>query len=281
MVTLDQGGLGTRLGQRWGRLPSSPHGIEGAWAFVSPGPIAYGGWRIVPDTHPHAIVHRLASGRVRAGLVGTRSRWVDVDQVERSWTVGVRLSPGAPTALTGEPANAFLDSRVALDEVFGVPGRALYARLEAVTEPEQALALLLDFLARRVREGRQVDWRVRGLFEGGDRTEGPDAAARRLGVSGRALRQVCATWLGISPKAAQRISRLHRALGLLVRDGPITGAAAAAAVGYTDQSHFIRDCRVLLGETPEAFRARGRAETSKTGAQGRRNLSSRRHASWR
>lgn len=270
MVTLDQGGLGTRLGQRLGRPPGCPEGMESVWTFFSPGHIAKDGWRIVPDTHPHAIVHRLSSGSVRASLVGSRSRWVDVDHVERSWTVGVRLSPGTPTALTGEPADVFLDNSVPLEAAFGASGRAATRRLEDTEDPDQALAVLVDFLARRLHRVGSVDWRVRGLVAGADVSEGPAAAARRLGISGRSLREVCAAWMGLSPKAVQRIGRLHGALRVLIREAPSTGAAAAAAAGYSDQSHFIRDCRDLLGETPQMFRARGRAGTSKTDHDGAR-----------
>lgn len=266
MVTLDQGGLGTRLGQRFGRPRRCPEGIESTWTLLSPGRIPTDGWRIVPDTHPHAIVHRLASGRVRATLVGSRSRWIDVDQVERSWTVGVRLSPGTPTALTGERADAFLDGSVPLEAAFGASGRAATRELEETEDPDRALAVLVALLARRLREGGTVDWRIRGLVAGAVVSEGPADAACRLGISGRSLREVCATWMGLSPKAVQRIGRLHRALRVLIRDMPTTGAWAAAAAGYADQSHFIRDCRDLLGETPEMFRARGHAGTSKTDA---------------
>jgi AraC-like DNA-binding protein len=266
VVTLDQGGLGPRLGQRFGRPRRCPEGIESAWTLISPGRNGEDGWRIVPDTHPHAIVHRLASGRVRATLVGSRSRWVDVDQCQRSWTVGVRLSPGTPTALTGERADAFLDGSVPLEAAFGASGGTVARRLEETEEPNRALTLLVDFLARRLRESDSVDWRVRGLVTGRAAWESPAAAACRLGISSRSLREVCAAWIGLSPKAVQRIGRLHGALRLLVRDVATTGAAAAAGAGYADQSHFIRDCRDLLGETPEMFRARGRAGTFKTGS---------------
>ena len=119
--------------------------------------------------------------------------------------------------------------------------------------------LLVRWLAERLERARPVDWRVRSYLRSLDgEGVGPAAAAKTMGVSDRSLRGVCAEWIGLSPKVVARILRLHAGLSALVREPETTGAAAAAGAGYADQSHFIRDSHDLLGETPEAFRARGR-----------------------
>jgi AraC family transcriptional regulator len=42
-------------------------------------------------------------------------------------------------------------------------------------------------------------------------------------------------------------------------DQPLSSIAAAA--GYADQSHFIRECRRLLGASPSEFRRRSKTGT--------------------
>jgi AraC-like DNA-binding protein len=98
-------------------------------------------------------------------------------------------------------------------------------------------------------------------------------------LSPRTLRACFVDHVGLAPSIVQRIRRLHRALldglsGTGARSGGVSAvrtmsaasvvsarpggwaSVAAAGAGYADQSHLIRDCRDLMGETPEAFRAR-------------------------
>lgn len=55
----------------------------------------------------------------------------------------------------------------------------------------------------------------------------------------------------VTPKRLALIARFQHALRMLERhDSPRRGADTAAACGYADQSHFIRDFRRLAGCSP-------------------------------
>jgi len=65
----------------------------------------------------------------------------------------------------------------------------------------------------------------------------------------RQFRQV----VGMTPKRLARIARFQRAVRFLEGDGDAGrqgGAVTAAACGYADQAHFIRDFRDLAGCPP-------------------------------
>jgi AraC-like DNA-binding protein len=64
--------------------------------------------------------------------------------------------------------------------------------------------------------------------------------------------------VGLPPKVAARVVRFQRASRLLGTGVP--AAVAAAACGYTDQSHLVREFRALAGVTPGAFVAELDAE---------------------
>jgi AraC-like DNA-binding protein len=91
-----------------------------------------------------------------------------------------------------------------------------------------------------------------------------------LGVPARTLRQRCADDIGLSPVLVLRVGRLHHALRLaLAGTTPGGWAAIAARTGYFDQSHLIRDCRLLLGESPGEFMRRsahGKGERTGSGS---------------
>ena len=57
--------------------------------------------------------------------------------------------------------------------------------------------------------------------------------------------------VGVSPKRFARIVRLQHALQMLEQsDVGAKGAMTAAACGYADQAHFIRECQDVCGHSP-------------------------------
>ena len=257
MITLDQGGLGRAHVDVLAPHPLLAGVVQDTTVLYSARAARPGPWRIVPDACGHVLVHRYRDGRSATLVVGARSRYVDVPQSERRFTVGVRLHPGALPELTGLPAWELRDRGAALADLLGASGRALADRVASAAGPREVCLALQIFLARRV-SGAHVDWKVRGLMSLLGRADAPQVreAARTLGVGERTLRQTARDLVGLRPKEAARIVRLHRALTLGLAGASDTTAAHAS--GFADQPHLVRECRSLLGETPRAFRARGR-----------------------
>src|SRR5262245_37417043 len=108
MMTLDQGGFGrvdTEI------IPPPPDVAELVeHAFIRrdhAAPRSTRTWRIVPDPSANlvVVVRGAPRGRVlHAALVGPRSTHADIDTSGRLFTLGVRLRPGALSAITGEHA---------------------------------------------------------------------------------------------------------------------------------------------------------------------------------
>ena len=62
--------------------------------------------------------------------------------------------------------------------------------------------------------------------------------------------------VGVPPKTLGRVLRFHHALELLSGTGG-PAAEIAAACGYADQAHMIREFRAVSGLTPGAMASRG------------------------
>jgi AraC-like DNA-binding protein len=272
MVTLDQAGQA----RGWTRIVPPPRAlapfVELFWAQAdAPAGGSLHGWRIVPDASPHLIVKRLrgiagdpvpAGSSTRAILVGARSHHVDSDMPDRTWTAGVRFRPGVLPVLTGLPASEVADRGVSVEDAFGAAGRQVERDLADAACADRAIGMLRDALLARLVGASPPDRRIRGLIRLARAAQQDTRSARpgvrtladRLGVPTRTLRQRCADDIGLSPVLVMRIGRLHHALRLALAGAPPGGwAAIAVRTGYFDQSHLIRDCRLLLGESPGEF----------------------------
>ncbi|MGD2071378.1 MAG: helix-turn-helix transcriptional regulator [Gemmatimonadota bacterium] len=274
-MTLDQAGAGAAT-LRLGPPPSSVRPrVEHLWVDVVRPPAGGGdvgarpggagsgrGWRIVSDHCSHVLYHRTrrddGNVRHRLALVGPRTVAVDVDRSGRLLTAGVRLRPWAVPGLFDIPAGELTDRSVRLREILGEEALELEARLGEASE-EGALAVLAGWLARRpARAESAAERRARAATETLRRAGASCAgAARRAGISARALRTLMREQVGLAPKACARVIRLHSALRRAATAGrSVPWSRVAMASGYADQPHLIREFRRLLGETPGAWQAR-------------------------
>lgn len=212
-----------------------------------------------PD-HATTLVLRAVPGRGSELVVmgpRTRARY-HVGQ-PGPWCVQARLHTGRTRRLLGRPARELVDQVRPLSAFWGEPADRL-ARAVADLAPGPAGDLFGRHLADALATGEQDsnperDRLVREattLLSAG--TDGVAAAARRLHVSERHLRNLFVDDVGLSPKHFARIDRVRTVLAH-ARVRP--WAELAAAAGYYDQSHLTGEFRRLMGVPPAAF---GRGE---------------------
>jgi AraC-like DNA-binding protein len=266
VVTLDQAGwLGPRA--KVERAPSSIAAYVDHVFTLDFRAADQVGWRVLPDTQAHVLVHR-GSGRggraeLRASVVGSRNVAVDVDVSDRLWTVGVRLGPGALPELVGVPASELTDRGVGFEELWGRQGQELIEWLSQVTGPAAARTRLLSYLSRRLSDAREPDWKARAfghaVYTSGMSDVG--TIAGRMGVAPRTLRAQAGALLGLTPKRFTRIARVFAALrSMLDTSGTDPSrrswSRVAHGCGFADHPHLVREFQSLLGETPKTFLAR-------------------------
>ncbi len=81
------------------------------------------------------------------------------------------------------------------------------------------------------------------------------AASHNLGV--RQMERLFQEFVGVSPKVFERLHRTKQAMSLHRANPGLDWASIAAASGYFDQAHFIRDFRRQNATTPAEFALRG------------------------
>ncbi|WP_086666530.1 helix-turn-helix domain-containing protein [Lentzea kentuckyensis] len=217
-----------------------------------------------PD-HATTLVLRAAPGhRSELVVMGPRTRGRYHVGQPGPWCVKARLHTGQTRSLLGRPAHELVDRIVPLRTFWGEPADRMAGELAGLT-PGAAGELFARLLVHGPAAGAHGDPRrdelvraATALLAADPGPGGVAAAARRLHISERHLRNLFANGVGLSPKHFARIDRVRTVLAH-ARVRPWADLAAAA--GYYDQSHLTGEFRRLMGVPPAAF-SRGELPTA-------------------
>jgi AraC-like DNA-binding protein len=166
--------------------------------------------------------------------------------------IGVRLEAGVASELLEVPVGELVDRLPALDEVAPRLARGWAEELAAARDTAGVQAVLDRRIAPRLAQPaaptRALGAAVARVRARGGRVR-VDDLAREHGLSTRQLERLFAQHVGLGPKTFARLVRFQRALGLARRPRARLAEVAAAA-GYYDQAHLVRDFQRFAGASP-------------------------------
>jgi AraC-like DNA-binding protein len=219
---------------------------------------------VLPSTMPHLVVqyrtpvrsvrqfghatHRY--GAYRHVVTTVRNGVVLISPPGPLGVVMARLKPEAATRLLGDQLDAFADTKIDLDTVFGAGAVNTLAEICAeARSSRERIAAVLRFLAAHLRP-RAPDLRVSraaaSLRQDPVLRLGPLAA--ELGLSERHLVRRFKAVYGVGPKRFARAARVEQVFAASA--GGSSWANIACACGFADQAHMINDFKSILGVTP-------------------------------
>ncbi|MFD2091118.1 helix-turn-helix domain-containing protein [Blastococcus deserti] len=204
---------------------------------------------ITPD---YARFYGVVSGLSTTTLTGT------------GWAVGVMCEPAAGHLIARAPMAAYTDRFVDVAEVLGDAAGPLVERVRTAMAADpsapDAHRAAMEAYGEALRpflpvdpEGRLVNRLVTFVESRSDVTRVAQVC-REFDLSERALQRLVHRRLGLTPKWLIQRRRLQEAAELL-RTGSASPAEVAAALGYADQPHFIRDFGRVTSMTPGEFAA--------------------------
>jgi AraC-like DNA-binding protein len=191
-----------------------------------------------------------------AAVSGTYGSFFVIDTLVHASMLGVHFRPGGAFPFLGMPACEMADTHVDLATLWGPSAAELRERLCLAVTPEERFSLLETALVRRLRQPPRRHGAVSfalDVFERADMEVSVRAVAQRVGLSQRRFIQVFAAEVGLTPKLYGRVRRFQRARRLVGKAAAPDWAGIAAACGYFDQSHLIRDFRAFSGLSPTAY----------------------------
>lgn len=206
-----------------------------------------GGFRIAFDRAPGP------GDRIASFASGLHPGTVAIATEPGAACVQINLTPLGARLVLRQPMDAFAGRLVPLSDLALGP---LPDRLADCRSADERLALAEAWAAGRIAAARAEEtaearataavWRLLDRTHGRVRVE---ALAERLGWSRKRLADRFRADFGLTPKPLARILRFRHAEALAAA-GPPDWADIAAACGYADQPHLVREYRRLAGHTP-------------------------------
>ncbi len=217
----------------------------------------------VQKTLPSPCVH-LVFDRGKTAIFGVMRGAFEYRQTGQSRALGVRFRPGGFRGLLGAPLTSITDRTIPLGAIYeSTSDTAAEASVLDADGDDGMMQAAESILRTRIPPpDKNVDF-VHGVVErvATDRTiTRVDALAKALGWGERALQRLFSDYVGVSPKWVIRRSRLHDAASLLAAEEDVNLTRLAQDLGYSDQAHFTRDFKAIVGRSPSDYRRSSKVE---------------------
>ncbi len=246
-------------------LPALAGIVERIWMIEAPPNPGAAGDPILPDGRPELVLHlgdpfevldEAGRGTIQPAIIfaGQLLSRLLLRPTGRTAMLGVRFHPHGGAALLAIPQHQLMGAPFGLEDLHPALMRDVAAVRDTARGLAEAAADIQRVLLRWIRRDA-LDARVTFAVDAIARAKGQvsfDGLAGDVNLTRRHLERRFLEHVGVTPKRLARIARFQHALQLLESGEAGSGAATAAACGYADQSHFVRDFRQLAGCPPSA-----------------------------
>ncbi|MBX6420675.1 MAG: AraC family transcriptional regulator [Nevskia sp.] len=189
-------------------------------------------------------------------IAGAYLQHAVLDTAEQRRIMGVHFKPGGMFPFLAPPAEAFTDTDVSLEDLWGARAHSLHQQLIDTPTPQAKFAILeralLSYAARPLKLHPAVAHALREL-ERVPAMRTISELARETRISPKRFIRLFREQVGYTPKYYCRVRRFQRVLRMIERSRTVEWAGIAVDCGYYDQAHFIRDFRAFSGWNPSAY----------------------------
>ena len=210
---------------------------------------------VLRETLPYPSAHIVLEPGV-AQLAGVHTKKFSRMLEGKSRVLGVKFLPGGLRPFVDRPVWAFTDKVVDLGEVFGASAAHLCDVALAHTDHHAAISVVESFLRERdprTDAASSLAARIAQCIATHRDICQVEQVATRFELSIRALQRLFREYVGASPKWVICRYRLQEAAERMAAADDIDWPEIALELGYSDQAHFIRDFRRLVGTAPAAY----------------------------
>ena len=208
------------------------------------------------ETLPHPSVHLVFErGRMSEVRGPSRARFSRLLE-NKGRVFAVKFRPGGFYPFVQVSLSRFVDAAMSIEDVFGQQGLDLHRTVLENDGDAACIALVEQFLrsrrpladenAARASEIVYAVARDRAILRVQDLVD-------RYDVDKRTLQRLLARYVGVNPKWVIQRYRLHEAAEQLAASVTMNQSELALSLGYSDQAHFIRDFKAIVGVSPAVY----------------------------
>jgi AraC-like DNA-binding protein len=208
------------------------------------------------ETLPHPSVHMVfeqnGGSRIGGAARAKFSRLLE----GKGGVFAVKFRPAGFYPFVGVPVSRFSDKTFPLHEVFGAGGEELDRAVLAESADLERIKVVEDFLrARLIDPDENVPRLTEIVYAVAQEREilKVEDLVERYSMNKRTLQRLFARYVGVSPKWVIQRYRLHEAAEQLATVEALNQAELALSLGYSDQAHFVRDFKAIVGVSPAAY----------------------------
>ncbi len=167
--------------------------------------------------------------------------------------VGAQFRPGGFYPLWRRPLSELAEKKISVEEVCGqtIDHKALLARSD-----QEILAQIEGLLQTRKPRLDPMITLVNTIITTIENSHGDATVAsiaEQFGMSERSLQHLFRTYVGVGAKWAIMRARFIEVIKRARELEKVDWTLISAEFGYTDQSHFIRDFKRLIGQAPAHY----------------------------
>lgn len=169
---------------------------------------------------------------------------------------GVKFKPGGFYPFVQESVSSMLDNPLSIRDVFDTDPRSLEAQVFSHSDDGWNISLVENMIRSKLPaqddQVTLVNQIVDHVYGQPDITK-VDAICEHFQMNIRTLQRLFDQYVGVSPKWVIKIARIQSAAETTDGNDTHNWAKLSMDLGYHDQSHFIKDFKSILGQTPEEY----------------------------
>jgi AraC-like DNA-binding protein len=209
----------------------------------------------VQETLPYPCVHLVFEkdqSRVFGVETGKFARLLE----NKGRVFGIKFKPGAFYPFVKSPVSQFTNDSISFWDAFGVESKALEEAILSREDEGEMIELAEKFLRERLPEQDKnvgiINEIVDYIIAHREITKVDDVVSR-LNINKRTLQRLFRQYVGVSPKWVIKRYRLHEVAERLAEGKVVDWSGIVLELGYSDQAHFIKDFKAIVGRTPAEY----------------------------
>lgn len=209
----------------------------------------------VQETLPYPSVHLVIEkdqSRVYGVETGKFTRILE----NKGRVFGIKFKPGAFYPFVKAPVSRFTNATTSFWDAFGVESKALEEALLTQEDEGEMVKLAEKFLRERLPEqdtNVQVINEIIDYIIAHREITKVDDVVSQFNLNKRTVQRLFRQYVGVSPKWVIKRYRLHEVAERLAGGEVVDWPAIVVELGYSDQAHFIKDFKTIVGRTPVEY----------------------------